>query len=74
MQSTKPLPPPANQGLIFHSSAQSEEGWLIIDFWVSRQDYDNATPLVQQAIQSAGVTPGGPPSIEEFPVHEILQP
>jgi hypothetical protein len=62
------------KGLLFHSSAPVEGGWLVIDFWESRQDFDTAMPVVQKAIQSAGVTPQGPPSVEEFAVHEIFQP
>jgi hypothetical protein len=62
------------KGLLFHSSAPIEGGWLVIDFWGSREEYDAAMPVVQQAIQSSGVTPQGPPSVEEFPVHEIFQP
>jgi hypothetical protein len=62
------------KGLVFHSSAPVEGGWLVIDFWESRQDYDMAMPVVQKAMQSAGVAPGGPPSVEEFAVHEILRP
>jgi hypothetical protein len=61
-------------GLIFHSSAPVDGGWLIVDFWDSRQNYDAAMSLVQKAIESAGVALGGPPSVEEFPVYEILQP
>jgi hypothetical protein len=61
-------------GLLFHSSAPIEGGWQVIDFWESRQAYDAATPVVQKAIESAGVTPQGPPSVEEFAVHEIIRP
>jgi len=28
--------------------------------------------VVQKAIESAGVTPQGPPSVEEFAVHEMF--
>jgi hypothetical protein len=62
------------KGLLFHSSAPVEGGWLVIDFWESRQDYDRAMPVVQNAIATAGVTPEGPPSVEEFGVHETFQP
>ena len=51
-----------------------EGGWQVIDFWESRQAYDAAMPVVQKAIESAGVTPQGPPSVEEFAVHEIIRP
>jgi len=62
------------KGLLFHSSAPIEGGWQVIDFWESRQAYDAAMPLVQKAIESAGVTPQGSPSVEEFAVHEIIRP
>ena len=61
-------------GLLFHSSAPIEGGWQVIDFWESRQAYDAAMPVVQEAIESAGVTPQGPPSTEEFAVHEMFRP
>jgi len=62
------------KGLLFHSSAPVGHDWVVIDFWESRQDYDAAMPVIQKAIESAGVTPEGPPSVEEFPVHETLRP
>jgi hypothetical protein len=46
-------------GLLFHSSAPIEGGWQVADFWESRQAYDAAM---------------GPPSVEEFAVHEIFRP
>ncbi len=70
-QAGAPQPP---NGLLFHSSAPIEGGWQVIDFWESRQAYDAAMPVVQKAIESAGVTPQGPPSVEEFAVHEIFRP
>ena len=62
------------KGLLFHSSAPVDGGWRVIDFWESRQDYDAAMPIIQKAIESAGITPAGPPTVEEFPVYEIVQP
>ncbi len=62
------------KGLLFHSSAPVEGGWLVIDFWASRADYDAGMGRVQAAMGAAGVTPQGPPGIEEFPVHETYQP
>ncbi len=61
-------------GLFFHSSAPIEGGWQVIDFWESRRTYDAAMPVDQKAIESAGVTPQGPTSVEEFAVHEIFRP
>ena len=51
------------KGLLFHSSAP-----------VEGQDYDTAMVGVQQSMEAAGVTPQGPPSVEEFPVNETFQP
>jgi len=62
------------KGLLFHSSAPVEGGWTVIDFWESRRDFDAAMPVVQKAMESAGVTPQGAPSVEEFPVYEIFRP
>jgi len=62
------------KGLLFHSSAPVGDDWVVIDFWESRQDFDAAMPVIQKAIESAGVTPNGPPSVEEFPVHETFRP
>ena len=62
------------KGLIFHSSSPVDGGWIVIDFWESRQDFDAATPRIQKAIEAAGVTMHGPPDIEEFPVYETIRP
>jgi quinol monooxygenase YgiN len=68
--STREVP----KGLIFHSSGPVDGGWIVIDFWESRQDFDAAMPRVQKAIEAAGVTMQGPPDIEEFPVYETIRP
>lgn len=62
------------KGLIFHSSGPIEGGWMVVDFWESRNDFDAAMPIVQEAIAGAGVTMKGPPDVKEFPVHEIILP
>ena len=62
------------KGLLFHSSAPVQGGWGVIDFWESRVDYDAAMPVIQKAIESAGVIPQGPPSVEEFTVYETFRP
>jgi hypothetical protein len=62
------------KGLVFHSSASVDGGWVVIDFWESRQDYDAAMPVVQKAMESAGATPQGAPRVEEFPVYETFRP
>lgn len=62
------------KGLLFHSSGPIDGGWMVVDFWESRADFDAAMPIVQQAIAGAGVTMHGPPDVEEFPVHETIRP
>jgi heme-degrading monooxygenase HmoA len=63
-------------GLIFHSAGPIEAGWGVIDFWESRDAFDQfAGGRLQQAVQAVGE--GGfpaPPDIREFPVHNILKP
>ncbi|MCW2967277.1 MAG: hypothetical protein JWM71_1049 [Solirubrobacteraceae bacterium] len=62
------------QGLHFHASGPTDEGWGVIDFWDSRADFDAFAPRIEAAVQQAGVQLQGPPDIKEFPVHETFQP
>lgn len=62
-------------GLIFHSAGPIDDGWGIIDFWESREQFDNFIgERLSQAIQELGdrAMPG-PPDIKEFPVHNLLK-
>jgi hypothetical protein len=65
------IPP---KGLLFHSSGPIDDGWGVIDFWESRQDFDAFQARIQDGMAAAGVSPQGPPDVKEFPVHEIIQP
>ena len=60
------------KGLLFHSSGPIDEGWGVIDFWESRQDFDAFEPRIGAAITAAGAELEGPPDIKQFPVHETL--
>ncbi len=40
------------KGLIFHSSSPVDGGWIVIDFWESRQDFDAATPRISEGDRS----------------------
>ena len=62
------------KGLVFHSSGPIEEGWGVIDFWESRQDFDAFQIRIQNGVAAAGLAMQGPPDIKEFPVHETFQP
>ncbi len=58
-------------GLIFHASGPVEGGWRVIDFWETREQFDNfVAARVAPAMAEAGAAP---PEIEEFPVHEYLK-
>jgi hypothetical protein len=58
------------QGMVFHASGPIEEGWGVIDFWESRENFDAFFPRVQEAMRSAGVELAQPPDAKEFPVYE----
>jgi len=60
------------KGLLFHASGPIEEGWGVIDFWESRQDFDAFQPRIQAAVAAAGAQLQGPPDIKQFEVHETF--
>jgi hypothetical protein len=60
------------KGLLFHASGPIEEGWGVIDFWESRQDFDTFEPRIGAAVAAAGAELQGPPDIKQFPVHETF--
>jgi len=64
------------RGLIFHSSGPIEGGWRVLDFWHSRNDFDEfAQTRLRRAIEEVGDRAyPGPPDIEEFPVHNYTTP
>jgi len=72
----KHIDPSSNppSGLVFHSSGPIDDGWGVIDFWESRQDFDAFERRIEQAVGAVGVAMQGPPDVKEFPVHETFQP
>jgi hypothetical protein len=64
------------EGLILHSGGPIDEGWGVIDFWESREQFDSfQESRLGPAIASLGEDgPDGPPDIKEFPVHHITKP
>jgi len=60
------------KGLLFHASGPIDEGWGVIDFWESRQDFDAFEPRIGVAVAAAGARLHGPPDIEQFSVHETF--
>ena len=62
------------KGLLFHSSGPIEGGWGVIDFWESREDFDEFSSRIPAGMAAAGIEPKEPPDIKEFPVHETIHP
>lgn len=63
------------EGLIFHAGGPTNEGWGIIDFWESREQFDRFLEgRIGPAMQELGDrAPQSPPDIKEFPVHNITK-
>jgi hypothetical protein len=66
--------PPA--GMIVHSAGPIEGGWGVIDFWESRQAFDNfVAERLMPRLQSLGDQGfPGPPDVKEFAVHNLQTP
>ena len=64
------IPP---KGLLFHSSGPIDEGWGVIDFWESREDFEAFQARIPEGMAAAGVALAGPPDVKEFPVHETIK-
>jgi hypothetical protein len=62
------------KGILFHASGPIDDGWGVIDFWESRQDFDAFQGRIQEAVAAAGVEMQGAPDVKEFPVHETFRP
>ena len=75
-QVNKHVDPATNppKGLLFHASGPIDEGWGVIDFWESRQDFDAFQNRIQESVAAAGVELQERPDVKEFPVHEVFQP
>ena len=63
--------PPA--GMIFHSAGPIEGGWGVIDFWESRQAFDDfVSERLMPRLQGLGDQGfPNPPEVKEFPVHNL---
>ena len=60
------------KGLVFHASGPIDEGWGVIDFWESREDFEVFQARIPEGMAAAGVELTGPPDVKEFPVHETI--
>jgi hypothetical protein len=60
------------KGLLFHASGPIDEGWGVIDFWESREDFDVFEPRIGASVAAAGIELQGPPDIKQFSVHETF--
>jgi hypothetical protein len=62
-------------GLIFHAAGPIEDGWGVLDFWESRDQFDSfLAGRIQPAIEALGDrAPQSPPDIKEFPVYNVIK-
>jgi hypothetical protein len=60
------------KGLLYHASGPIDGGWGVIDFWESRQAFDDFGGRIQSSVEASGVQMQGAPEIKEFPVHETF--
>ena len=62
-------------GLIFHSGGPIDEGWGVLDFWESRDAFDQfVSGRLMPGMQELGDRGmPGPPDVHEFPVHRITK-
>ena len=64
----------APPGLLFHASGPIDDGWGVIDFWESREDFDAFQSQIEAGMGASGIELEGAPDIKEFPVHEVIHP
>jgi hypothetical protein len=66
--------PPA--GLIFHSAGPIDGGWGVIDFWESRDAFDQfvQSRLMPKMQELGDQGMPAPPDVKEFPVHNMTMP
>jgi hypothetical protein len=64
------------EGLICHAAGPIDEGWGIIDFWQSREQFDSflAARLGPASQELGDGALPGPPDVKEFPVSNIIKP
>ena len=53
------------KGLVFHSSGPIDGGWGVIDFWESREDFDEFAPRIEAGVAAVGVAMEGPPDVKD---------
>ena len=54
------------KGLLFHASGPIDDGWGIIDFWQSREDFDAFAGRIVEGMTAAGIQPQGHPTSRSF--------
>jgi hypothetical protein len=62
-------------GMIFHAAGPIDGGWGVIDFWESREAFDQfVSGQLHSALQELGDRAfTSPPDIKQFPVHHLTR-
>ena len=62
-------------GLVFHAAGPADDGWSVIDFWESREQFDSffESRLGPAIVELGDRAPQGEPYIKEFPVHNTIK-
>jgi hypothetical protein len=73
MHSTMNVEGDPPEGMIFHSAGPIDDGWGVIDFWESREDFDRfMESRLGPAVGELGDRAfEGQPDIKQFPVANI---
>jgi hypothetical protein len=63
----------APEGCVFHVNGAGADGWVVVDYWTSRDLRDAfIAGRVMPAMQAAGVS--DPPQFEDLELHSVMTP
>jgi hypothetical protein len=60
----------APEGGVFHAAGPTEDGWIVVDAWTSREARDQLLERLMPVLERHGID--GPPAFEEMDVHNTL--
>lgn len=60
----------APEGRLYHAAGPTGSGWLVVDVWASREQFDAFAKVLLPIAAAANTTPP-PPQV--YPVHSIIE-